>query len=317
MNNRQLSDALGEIRDYYIQDAAQSAAKKRPAWRKWAAAAACLCLVLVGALAARHWLTGPGEPAAPDAADCCLYLDGEEDVCYLRFTYQDYIRFGVLPESTPRASAEELRALCAVPDGELGEALGVVTTAGEAELVGKTAYRYESASGDEVCVVKTDDRCNFFYRQAVSRQERALAACELLDRAFGHDEQGYTLFPDDYAGCYVDGDRLVLLLTDTGEAAAARYRAWAGAYADTLVFEKAEYAYNLLKSKEEEMARELKDGGCVLAAYYVSETANRVVFEVVNCDAARAKELEAGLRERYGVPVSVRSGGAFVTVTEP
>ena len=315
MNGNLLSDALGEIRDYYIQDAAEPGAKQRVAWRQWAAAAACLCLVLAGVLAARGWLGSRGPAPSNVEADAeayCLYLDGE-DACYLRFTYEDYIRFGLLPAGTPRASADELQTLCAVTKDDLGEALGVVSASGDRTLTGKTAYRYETADGQgDVCVVETGDKYEFYYRRTVSLQENAVAAYELLDRAFGHDALGYTLFPDDFSGAYIDGGSLVLLLTDVSDDATARYRAWAGAYAGTLVFRQADYSYNVLHEKTQAMAEELTAEGYRVSAYYVSETANRIVIELADSPSDRTAGLAKKLEEAYGVPVSIELEQYFV-----
>ena len=51
MKKEQLYDALGGINENYINEAHQTAKKKtRAGWVKWAAMAACLCLVVAGAL---------------------------------------------------------------------------------------------------------------------------------------------------------------------------------------------------------------------------------------------------------------------------
>lgn len=51
MKKEQLYEALGEINENYISDAHQTTKKKtHPVWVKWGAMAACLCLVVVGAV---------------------------------------------------------------------------------------------------------------------------------------------------------------------------------------------------------------------------------------------------------------------------
>ena len=47
MRSDKLNDAIGEIRDDFIIDSEVSG--KNRAWVKWAAMAACLCLVVAGA----------------------------------------------------------------------------------------------------------------------------------------------------------------------------------------------------------------------------------------------------------------------------
>ena len=55
MKKEQLYEVLGDINENYINDAHKTAKKKsRTVWTKWAAMAACLCLVVVGAFSGIH-----------------------------------------------------------------------------------------------------------------------------------------------------------------------------------------------------------------------------------------------------------------------
>lgn len=301
--------------------------KRRNGW--WIAAAACFCLIagfgvwgLFGGANRTPTVPNDSTSLAGNPSDIAktgsLILDGKQDACYVQLTYQDYIRFGLLPEETPHASADALNAMCSVYAGDIGAALGTVTTSGNPELVGKTAYVYNTASGDDVCIVESDEGYEFFYKRAVLLQENAVAAYELLDRAFGHDDIGYTLFPDDYAGAYVEGDKLVLLLTDIGEEAQERYKSWAAEYADALVFRKAEYSYNALNDAETRMLRDLEEAGYTMGEAYLSETANRIVISLMDVTYEQAKELEQSLRESYDLPVTITvSQGGWNTTTTP
>jgi len=306
MNPVYLQDAVGEIRDDLILDAMQPAAKKSHKKRVWIAAAACLCLVLTGVLAFGRF---PGLlRRQPDSSpvSCGVILEGQNDAHYLPFGYNDYIRFGILPEGTPHLSSEKLITLCAVTPSDLGARLGKVIGSADSALLGETAYRYQSGdSSGDLCVIAHDGNYEFFYRREVLRQENAAAAYDLLDRAFGHDEIGNTLFPDDYAGAYIDRDRLVLLLTDMDENALAKYRGWAGEYADCLTFQKAEYSYRQLQDGLEAIRQELDDNGCRWWAYYVSETANTAVIEIAAGQGIDKRELETTLSDKYGIPVSI------------
>lgn len=319
MNSAFLQDAVGEIRDDLILDAMQPAAKKSHKKRAWIAAAACLCLVLVGVLAFGKFPGLLHRQPSSSPVNCGVILDGQNDAHYLPFGYNDYIRFGILPEGTPHLSSEKLIALCAVTASDLGARLGKVIGSADSTLLGETAYRYQAGdSTEDLCVIAHDGNYEFFYRQEVLRQENAAAAYDLLDRAFGHDEIGNTLFPDDYAGAYIDGDRLVLLLTDTDENTLARYRAWVGEYADSLTFQKAEYSYRQLQDGLEAIRQELDDNGCRWWAYYVSETANTAVIEIAAGQGIDTRELATALSDKYGIPVSIEvlDGGFVFTTTD-
>ena len=288
--------------------------KRKTGW--WIAAAACFCLI-AGFGAWGLFGGGNRTPTVPNDATSLagapgevakagsLILDGKQDACYVQLTYQDYIRFGLLPEETPQASVDTLNAMCGIYADDIGAALGTVTTSGNPELIGKTAYVYTTASGDDICVVESDEGYELFYKRALLLQEKALAAYELLDRAFGHDDLGYTLFPDDYAGAFVEGDKLVLLLTDIGEETQERYKAWAAEYADALVFRKAEYSYNALNDAETRILRDLEDAGHTMTQAYVSETTNRIVISISDINTEQAKEIKQSLQDKYGLPVTI------------
>ena len=65
MTSEALMEALGSVRDDYVQDAhSERRTGRRP---RWAALAACLCLILVGAYVAPRLLGNvpPPEPAPP------------------------------------------------------------------------------------------------------------------------------------------------------------------------------------------------------------------------------------------------------------
>ena len=306
MNSAFLQDAVGEIRDDLILDAMQPAAKKSHKKRAWIAAAACLCLVLVGVLAFGKFPGLLHRQPSSSPVNCGVILDGQNDAHYLPFGYNDYIRFGILPEGTPHLSSEKLIALCAVTASDLGARLGKVIGSADSTLLGETAYRYQAGdSTEDLCVIAHDGNYEFFYRQEVLLQENAAAAYDLLDRAFGHDEIGNTLFPDDYAGAYIDGAHLVLMLTSTDRKATDKYRSWAGKYAYCLTFQKAEYSYRQLKEGMWAIFHELTDGGYTVSTAYVSETANTVVIGIAPGQGIDTRELESAFRDKYGIPVSV------------
>ena len=56
------------------------------------------------------------------------------------------------------------------------------------------------------------------------------------------DALGESSYPDDYAGMYIDGASLVVMLTDFSDETQAEYRELAGSYAGCLSFREAEYS---------------------------------------------------------------------------
>lgn len=112
-------------------------------------------------------------------------------------------------------------------------------------------------------------------------QESALAAHSLLLEAYGFDENGYVCYPDNYAGSWVEDDKLVIALTDTSEESVAEYKIWAGEYAEVLQFVQAEYSYNYLCSKMEEIVNDAMEKHDIeIIDYGVSQEENEIIITV-------------------------------------
>ena len=316
MNRNDLYRSMDAIDDDILVEAvspekARNVSGKRYGW--WIAAAACFCLIAgFGAWSLFGSRTAPADPNGSenvagkvDLDEDSFILDGQQEARYQRFTYEDFIRFGLLPEGTPDSDVYTLAAMCVVSDDSLGATLGTITTASKPELVGKTARQYKTASDNNICIVESDGGYEFYYRKAILEQENAVAAYELLDRAFGHDDLGYTLFPDDYAGSYIEGDKLVLLLTDVSEETQKKYKTWAAQYAGVLVFKEAEYSFNSLNDMSDTMYKDLEDKGYTITEYCVSETTNSIVISIANITVSHAAELKDTLEAAYHVPVNI------------
>ena len=130
-------------------------------------------------------------------------------------------------------------------------------------------------------------------------QESVLAAHSLLLETYGFDENGYVCYPDTYAGSWVEDDKLVIALTDTSEESVAEYKAWAGEYADVLQFVQAEYSYNYLYLKMEDIVNDLKEKHDIeIIDYCVSQEKNEIMITVDWSDYL------SGVWVSYDVPVS-------------
>lgn len=136
-------------------------------------------------------------------------------------------------------------------------------------------------------------------------QENAVAANECLNQAFGQTANGTITFPEDYAGAYIDGGHLVLLLTNTSEEATEKYRNWAGEYSSCLTFKKVKYSYNELSEKLDPIVEKLKEDGYEVTSSAVSETENAVSIGLFKCESAEASKLAKSLSEAFGVRVLV------------
>lgn len=60
-----LYDSLTNVREDFVEEAQRQRAAKRPAWVRWCALAACLCLLVAGTVVWKPWSQGGSKPAGP------------------------------------------------------------------------------------------------------------------------------------------------------------------------------------------------------------------------------------------------------------
>ena len=128
------------------------------------------------------------------------------------------------------------------------------------------------------------------------------------------DALGQNAYPDDFAGMYVDGATLVVMLTDSSDETQAEYRALAGSYADCLVFREAKFSYQTLQNALQAVEQDLKENGMLAPpapgqigpTNYVSVPDNCVVVHLRrNVDTLKMWLLEWKYERQYGVPFDV------------
>lgn len=151
---------------------------------------------------------------------------------------------------------------------------------------------------------------------AMRYQENAVAANELLTQAFERDSNGAIIFPEDYAGAYIDGENLVLLLTNTDSKTVEKYRTWTDEYAPFLVFKKAEYSYNQLRAQLQPIVQHLTLSGYTVTSYSVSETVNAVLIGLSECTDAESIKLEDNLCKMFGIRVVISEQAHTIELTE-
>lgn len=63
-----LYDSLTNVREDFVEEAQGASSAKRPAWVRWCALAACLCLLVVGTVVWKPWGPSENKPASPPAS---------------------------------------------------------------------------------------------------------------------------------------------------------------------------------------------------------------------------------------------------------
>ena len=63
-----LYDSLTNVREDFVEEAQAAPSAKRPAWVRWCALAACLCLLVVGTVVWKPWSPYENKPASPNTS---------------------------------------------------------------------------------------------------------------------------------------------------------------------------------------------------------------------------------------------------------
>ena len=134
-------------------------------------------------------------------------------------------------------------------------------------------------------------------------------AMQALEEALGQDA-----YPDDFAGMYIDGASLVVMVTAASEEVRTNYRALAGSCADCLVFREEKYSYTALQNALQAAEQDLKEKdmlappapGQIGPTNYVSVPDNCVVVHLrKNVSTLKMRLLERKYERQYGVPFDV------------
>lgn len=120
-------------------------------------------------------------------------------------------------------------------------------------------------------------------------QRNAVDANELLYKSF--DFKNDYIYPDDFAGTFIDFDTLHVLVTD--ETTIENYRKLLSGYSKNVTFDVVKYSYNELKALTDKCAEELLDNNFSVTGYYVDVTKNKGVIEVLTKEYDKASAYAA------------------------
>jgi len=144
--------------------------------------------------------------------------------------------------------------------------------------------------------------------QAMENQGPALRAYQNLWDSFEKDELGNPIYPEEYAGEYINGDKLVIMLVNPTQEQIDEYvrRAQDGKH---LVFEKAKYSLNYLNTLND-LAFELLNQGYQISSFGVDRKANSFFISVLPEDYDRlSNELSVSLKHEMGsLPIRIEPG---------
>lgn len=139
---------------------------------------------------------------------------------------------------------------------------------------------------------------------------RKMAQQDLAIRAYQQfcdyhrDRDGNVKFSDDFAGEFVEGNKLHVFLTDTSAETVKRYSAFFKGYEDIVVFEKKDYSFNYLHALKNDLIEQADSN---FISYSVDSRTNRVVVTVDESRSVTADSLNTA-STKSGLPIIYISG---------
>lgn len=135
-------------------------------------------------------------------------------------------------------------------------------------------------------------------------------AYQKLFDTFDKQDDGSFLYPKDYAGAYIEGDKLIIMLTSVNEQSIANYNAIYPEYISTVIYQEAKYALNQL-CEIQQIGHELLEDFSI-ASYGVDEKNNETFIQVPE---EEMEDLTQTIKKmRFSVPITIeRSVGENVT----
>ncbi len=253
----------------------------------------------IGRLEALGWFSSPEEPV-------CFLRDDQIGLIALASGKAYLIR----PNEGTEIAAAEIRPALYVPDSEELE-VGRVELSGtgipvvyRAELTLEQQTRYKDILYSELEDIylshyisegMDDEEAMEYFRKISEAQSPAVTVANYLYRnvVVSHDANGLPLYRDEYAGCYIAGSKLCVLIPSHVEGADEyMHSLFDNGFADRVTFRYVEYNHNELERfREEELIPTLKSSGIRMYMHGVSDTANCVLVSVFERDLIKCCEL--------------------------
>lgn len=170
MKGNDLLDKMELVDPAFVEEAAAAPKKNKKKRVRWCAAAACICLV-VGAFAAGHFNL-PGSKAeenidtpasdniAVNSEARSILLEGNANLHYFPISFEDRLRYNLVPEGTIGLSPETTYK---ITEADLGEKMGTVTVNSDDPLSGAEVYHFAKFPNyDTICIVDTPQGYAFY-----------------------------------------------------------------------------------------------------------------------------------------------------------
>lgn len=151
----------------------------------------------------------------------------------------------------------------------------------------------ENISGNAFSDIQSEEESEdiALWKQKMKMQEEATQAYSELRSMFGVSESGEDIFPDDYAGAWIEDNDLIVGLTSLESA--EKYDTVLGEF-DCVQYVEMDYSLNELYELRDEMYGQIKDD-IEISSFYVHVAGNNIVYEVLEPVGTAEQKLESKL----------------------
>lgn len=134
---------------------------KKISWQKWAAMAACLCIVAVGALTLPTLFDSNTPPTSPIQNELAYsFTMGNSETQYDEISFAQRKHFGLVDENATGLTEENTYQI--TPD-DLGTIMGTVGDCADEKMIGATVYHYAAFPDDTaICIVEYNGKYQFY-----------------------------------------------------------------------------------------------------------------------------------------------------------
>jgi len=146
-------------------------------------------------------------------------------------------------------------------------------------------------------------------------QKNAVMAQEALITSWGYDQEGDTLYPESFAGFWIEGNLLAIGITEYTEDVMDSYRDLSGSYCDYLKFVEMKYSYNYLYNESHIIGAYLIEQGAPVSQHYVDEKENTIVVGLA-CDEEELIRWKQVIENEFkGIPVTFAAASYIQMLT--
>lgn len=183
-----LYNSISNIDGQYIEDARTKKIKTTPVWKKWGAMAACLCLIVAGAVVLPRFIgNNPPSTLSPSQEGEGVYefTMEESDVHYCPISFSQRKTFGLVDVNATGLTNENTYQITA---DDLGDVMGVVGDSQDESIIGETVYHFiKFPADDSICIVEVRGTYEFFVKDGVEGIEGTNSSNTIIDAPVDED----------------------------------------------------------------------------------------------------------------------------------